>query len=78
MTTHYINQHYLSIHPLIHLLLYVNTDWIKSILTEFNWTCMVSDTRNQLYTPGRNPGGYIDRQSCFLSAVVGGRLVARV
>ena len=25
----------------------------------------------QLYAPGRNPGGYIDRQSCFLTAVVG-------
>ena len=29
-----------------------------------------------LYAPGRNPGGYIDRQSCFLTAVVGSRLVS--
>ena len=31
----------------------------------------------QLYAPGHNPGGYIECQSCFLTAVVGGRLVSR-
>jgi len=64
----------------------VNVDFIQSVSTYGSrWMCtewwlrLLNSIYNlQLYAPGRNAGGYIDRQSCFLSGVVGGRLVARV